>query len=149
MTLDVREAVSGKLFDGRMQRVHHWSIAGGVTPDMAARSCGLKANGQTQRSVYARFASGLSDPTKGRGREYPKPTEAMLKKYLIAAALIVGFSVPAMAVETFYIMFDNTMKSGACSIMTSVPTGSKYKMMGKYSSKHAAKTAMHAMKECA
>ena len=33
-----------------------------------------------------------------------------MKKYLIAAALIVGFSVPALAVETFYIMFDNTMK---------------------------------------
>ena len=44
-----------------------------------------------------------------------------MKKYLIAAALIVGFSVPAMAVETFYIMFDNSMKG--CSIMTEQPTG--------------------------
>ena len=72
-----------------------------------------------------------------------------MKKYLIAAALIVGFSVPAMAVETFYIMFDNTMKSGACSIMTSEPSGSKYKMMGKYGSKADAEKAMHSMKDCA
>ena len=57
-----------------------------------------------------------------------------MKKYLIAAALIVGFSVPALAVELFYIMFDNTMKGkpGACSIMTSEPTDkNRYKMMGK------------------
>ena len=71
-----------------------------------------------------------------------------MKKYLIAATLIVGLSTPSWAVETFYIMFDNTMKSGACSIMTSVPSGSKYKMMGTYGSKHAAKSAMHSMKEC-
>ena len=73
-----------------------------------------------------------------------------MKKYLIAAALIVGFSAPALAVETFYIMFDNTMKgAGACSIMTSEPTDkNRYKMMGKYGSKGDAETAMHSMKEC-
>jgi hypothetical protein len=73
-----------------------------------------------------------------------------MKKYLIAAALIVGFSVPALAVETFYIMFDNTMKgAGACSIMTSEPTDkNRYKMMGKYGSKADAEAAMHSMKEC-
>lgn len=69
-----------------------------------------------------------------------------MKKYLIAAALIVGFSVPALAVETFYVMFDNSMKG--CSIMTTEPTGSKYKMMGKYGSKADAEKAMHSMKEC-
>ena len=74
-----------------------------------------------------------------------------MKKYLIAAALIVGFSVPALAVETFYIMFDNTMKGkpGACSIMTSEPTDkNRYTMMGKYGSKADAETAMHSMKDC-
>jgi hypothetical protein len=74
-----------------------------------------------------------------------------MKKYLIAAALIVGFSVPALAVETFYIMFDNTMKGkpGACSIMTSEPTDkNRYKMMGKYGSQADAETAMHSMKDC-
>ena len=40
-----------------------------------------------------------------------------MKKYLVAAALIVGFSVPAFAVETYYIMYDNSMKG--CSVMTS------------------------------
>jgi hypothetical protein len=73
-----------------------------------------------------------------------------VKKYLVAATLIVGFSAPAFAVETFYIMFDNTMKgAGACSIMTSEPSDTKrYKMMGKYGSKADAETAMHSMKEC-
>ena len=59
---------------------------------------------------------------------------------------------PALAVETFYIMFDNTMKGkpGACSIMTSEPTDkNRYKMMGKYGSKADAETAMHSMKDCA
>ena len=27
----MREAVSGKLLDARMQRVHHWNIAGAPT----------------------------------------------------------------------------------------------------------------------
>ncbi len=73
-----------------------------------------------------------------------------MQKYLIAAALVVGFSVPALAVETFYIMFDNTMKgAGACSIMTSEPSDTnRYKMMGKYGSKVDAESAMHSMKEC-
>lgn len=69
-----------------------------------------------------------------------------MKKSLIAAALIVGFATPVLAVETFYIMFDNTMKG--CRIMTSQPTGSQYKMMGKYGSRGAAETAMKTMKEC-
>ena len=70
-----------------------------------------------------------------------------MKKYLIAAVLIVSFSAPVLAVETFFIMFDNTMKG--CSIMTAEPTDkARYKMMGKYGSKADAETAMHAMKEC-
>ena len=32
--------------------------------------------------------------------------------------------------------------------MTTEPTGSKYKMMGKYGSKADAEKAMHSMKEC-
>ena len=73
-----------------------------------------------------------------------------MKKYLIAATLIVGFSAPSWAAETFYIMFDNSMKGhpGACSIMTSKPTGSHYKMLGHYGSHSAAETAMHSMKQC-
>jgi hypothetical protein len=73
-----------------------------------------------------------------------------MKKYLLATALIVGFSAPSFAVETYYIMFDNSMKGkpGACSIMTQEPSGGTHKMMGKYSSKAEAETAMHSMKEC-
>jgi hypothetical protein len=73
--------------------------------------------------------------------------EYSMKKYLVAAALIVGFSVPAFAVETFYIMYDNSMKG--CSVMTEQPTGTQYKMMGKYNTKAEADAAMKTMKECA
>jgi hypothetical protein len=73
-----------------------------------------------------------------------------MKKYLIAAALIAGLATPVLAVETFYIMFDNTMKgqAGACSIMTSKPSDTKYKMMGEYKSKADAEAAMKTMKDC-
>ncbi len=68
-----------------------------------------------------------------------------MKKYLIAAAVIAGIAAPAFAVETFYIMFDNTMKG--CTIMTSEPTDKgRYKMMGKYGSQADADKAMAEMK---
>jgi hypothetical protein len=68
-----------------------------------------------------------------------------MKRYLIAAALIAGIVSPALAVETYYIMFDNTMKG--CTIMTSEPTDkARYKMMGKYGSKDEADKAMAGMK---
>jgi len=70
-----------------------------------------------------------------------------MKKYLVATVLIASFSAPVLAVETNFIMFDNTMKG--CTIMTTEPTDKvRYKMMGKYNSKAEAETAMHAMKEC-
>jgi hypothetical protein len=69
-----------------------------------------------------------------------------MKKYLIAAALIVGFSTPVLAVETFYIMFDNTMKG--CTVMTTKPTDGKYKMMGEYKSQAEAEAAIKTMKGC-
>lgn len=73
-----------------------------------------------------------------------------MKKYLIASALIVGFATPVLAVETFYIMFDNSMKGQpkACRIMTTKPTDEKYTMMGEYQSKAEAKAAKKTMKEC-
>jgi enoyl-[acyl-carrier-protein] reductase (NADH) len=67
-----------------------------------------------------------------------------MKKYLVAAVLIAAFSTPVLAVETFYIMFDNTMKG--CSITTTETKGQK--MMGKYNSMAEAETAMKSMKEC-
>jgi hypothetical protein len=73
-----------------------------------------------------------------------------MKKYLFAAALIVGFTSPVLAVETFYIMFDNSMKGqpGACRVMTSKPSDAKYKSMGEYKSQAEAEAAMKTMKEC-
>jgi hypothetical protein len=73
-----------------------------------------------------------------------------MKKYLVAAALIVSFSTPVLAVETFYIMFDNSMKgqAGACKVMTTKPSGANYKMMGEYKSQADADAAMKTMKEC-
>ncbi len=70
-----------------------------------------------------------------------------MKKYFIAAAIIAGIAAPAFAIETNFIMFDNTMKS--CVIMTTEPTDkARYKMMGKYNSKAEAEAAMATMKEC-
>ena len=70
-----------------------------------------------------------------------------MNKHLIAVALIVGIAAPALAVETNFIMYDNTMKG--CVIMTTEPTDTaRYKMMGKYGTKAEAETAMAAMKEC-
>jgi hypothetical protein len=72
-----------------------------------------------------------------------------MKKYVLAAVIVAGFAAPAFAVETFYIMFDNSMKGqpGACKVMTSKPTGD-YKMMGEYKSQAEADAAMKTMKEC-
>ena len=73
-----------------------------------------------------------------------------MTKYLLAAALIVGLSTPVFAVETFYIMFDNSMKGQphACRIMTDKPSNAKYTLMGEYRSRAGAKTAMQSMAKC-
>jgi hypothetical protein len=71
---------------------------------------------------------------------------APMRKYLVAAALIAGFATPAFAIETFYIMFDNT--ANKCSIMDKQESDAKYKMMGQYKSKAEAEAAMKTMKEC-
>jgi hypothetical protein len=66
----------------------------------------------------------------------------------MVAALIVAFSTPVLAVETFYIMFDNSMKGqpGGCKVMTTKPSGD-YKM-GEYKSQAEADAAIKTMKEC-
>jgi hypothetical protein len=71
-----------------------------------------------------------------------------MKKYLVASVLVLSFAAPAFAVETFYIMFNNTMKKGACQVMTSKPKDAKYKMMGEYKSTADAEAAMKTMAEC-
>ena len=39
-----------------------------------------------------------------------------MQKPLIAAFLIVSFTVPILAAETFYVIFDNTLKG--CTVVT-------------------------------
>jgi hypothetical protein len=68
-----------------------------------------------------------------------------MKKYLVAAALIVGFVTPAFA-EDFYVAAD--LASGKCEMMTTAPDTKKYKMMGTFKTKEEATKAMAGMKEC-
>jgi hypothetical protein len=53
-----------------------------------------------------------------------------MKTYLAAAILIAGIATPAFAVETFFIMLDNTMKGR--TIMSSQPSDThRYKADGQ------------------
>ena len=66
-----------------------------------------------------------------------------MKKYLVAAVLIVSFAAPALA-EEFYVVFDPA--SHKCEAMHEIPEGKK--SMGTYGSMEEATKAMHGMKEC-
>ena len=69
-----------------------------------------------------------------------------MKKYLVAAVLIVGFSAPALADEV-YVMLETSSKK--CVTMKAMPSDmTKYKMLGKYPTLGEAETAMHTMTEC-
>jgi hypothetical protein len=69
-----------------------------------------------------------------------------MKKYLVAAALIVAFATPALAAD-YYVAL--RLGGGGCEVMSTEPTDTKmYKMMGKYGSEAQAKAAMATMKEC-
>jgi hypothetical protein len=70
-----------------------------------------------------------------------------MQKYLIAAVLVVSFTFPVLATETFYIIFDNTLKG--CTITTDEPTDTtRYKVLGRYRSNVDAERAIGSMKEC-
>ena len=70
-----------------------------------------------------------------------------MQRYLIAAVLVVCFVAPVMAEETFYIIFDNTLKG--CTITTDEPTDkTRYKVLGKYKSSDEAEKAIGSMKKC-
>ena len=70
-----------------------------------------------------------------------------MQRHLIAAVLVLGFTGPVLAVETFYIVFDSTLKG--CTIETTDPTDmARYKVMGKYNSKAEAEKAIASMKKC-
>lgn len=70
-----------------------------------------------------------------------------MKKYLLAATLICAFAVPALAADSFYIVFDKTTKK--CSMARSAPTDTeKFSMMGIYGSEADAHMAMAGMTGC-
>ena len=68
-----------------------------------------------------------------------------MKKYLLAAALIVAFATPAFA-EQFYVAFDPA--SHKCTMMHNQPSGSMKSMGGPYKTEDEANKAMASMKEC-
>jgi hypothetical protein len=69
-----------------------------------------------------------------------------MRKYLIAATLIVAFATPALADEVFVMLEMSTKK---CVTMKTMPADmKKYKMLGKYPTLGEAETAMHTMTEC-
>jgi len=70
--------------------------------------------------------------------------EKVMKKYLVAAGLIVAFASPALAAD-YYVALK--VGGGGCVIMDHKP-GPKYKNMGSFSSRSMAKKAMHEMSDC-
>ena len=69
-----------------------------------------------------------------------------MRKYLIAATLIVAFATPALTDE-IYVMLEMSTKK--CVTMKTKPGDmTKYKMLGKYPTQGEAETAMHTMTEC-
>lgn len=70
-----------------------------------------------------------------------------MQKSLIAAVLLVSFTASVLAAETFYIIFDTTLKG--CTIATAEPTDkTRYKVLGKYKSDAEAGKAIASMKQC-
>jgi hypothetical protein len=80
-----------------------------------------------------------------------KLPEALLRRIhmqkALAALLIVSLTVPVLAAETFYIVFDNTLKG--CTIVTAEPSDKvRYKVLGTYKSEAEAEKAVASLKEC-
>jgi hypothetical protein len=70
-----------------------------------------------------------------------------MQKSITAALLIVSFSVPVLADETFYIIFDKALKG--CTIVTAEPSDKvRYKVLGRYKSEAEAEEAIPSRKEC-
>ena len=67
-----------------------------------------------------------------------------MKKYLVAAGLIVAFATPALAAD-YYVALK--VGGGGCVIMDH-KLGPKYKNMGSFSSRSMAKKAMSEMSDC-
>jgi hypothetical protein len=75
------------------------------------------------------------------------PRRTQMRKPSIAALVIVSFTVPVLAAETFYVIFDNTLKG--CTVVTAEPSDKvRYKVLGTYKSEDEAEKAMPSLKEC-
>ena len=68
-----------------------------------------------------------------------------MKKYLVAAVLLISFATPAFA-DAIYVMLN--MKSHHCITTKSPGHMHGFKMMGKYPTLGEAQTAMHSMAVC-
>ena len=79
-------------------------------------------------------------------RSMLQPKEKPMRKFIFAGMLVLCVT-PALAFVNLYFVAVDT-KTGHCVMMTHAPTGSRYKMMGKFETKAAARTAMHSMAEC-
>ena len=70
-----------------------------------------------------------------------------MRRYLMAAMLLVWSSSAVLAEETFYIIYDSSMKG--CTIATTEPTDTeRYKILGKYKSNAEAEKAITSMEQC-
>jgi hypothetical protein len=70
-----------------------------------------------------------------------------MHKRLIAVLVIVSLTVPVLAAETFYVIYDNTLQG--CTVVTAEPSDkSRYKVLGTYKSEAEAEKAMPSLKEC-
>jgi hypothetical protein len=62
-------------------------------------------------------------------------------KPLIATLMVVSFTVSVLAAETFYVIFDKTLKG--CTVVTAEPSDKvRYKVLGTYQSEGEAENAM-------
>ena len=66
-----------------------------------------------------------------------------MRKYLVAAVLIVAFASPGALAEQFYIGYDGNR----CEMFSHKP-GDKMNLIGTFNSKHDAEKAMKEMKQC-
>ena len=70
-----------------------------------------------------------------------------MKRLVLAATLVATFAAPALAMNSFYVMFDNKTKT--CSVTkTPLSDTAKFAMMGEYGSEADAKMAMKGMMAC-
>ncbi len=70
-----------------------------------------------------------------------------MRNTFIAALILVSSTFPILSADTFYVIFDKTLKG--CTVVTAEPSDkSRYKVLGTYNSEAEAENAMPTLKEC-